>query len=152
MGFRAAVEGMGRQPMGRAAGQMMQIGDVALHTGLSLRTVRYYEETGLVVPRMRTSGGFRLYSTAEIERLEMVKQLKPLGFSLEEMREILQLLDVLHVDSADECARAKLGEHARTVEDHCRVLERQLSQAKDIAATLQRISAGHSALDDSPDV
>lgn len=138
--------------MGQPSDQMMQIGDVALRTGLSLRTVRYYEEAGLVVPCTRTSGGFRLYGTAECERLELIRRLKPLGFSLEEMREILQLLDDISVGNAVEDARERLRNHTDTAADHCRILERQLRQAKEISAMLHRSSVASVAKDDSVDV
>ena len=64
----------------------MQIGDVAEQTGLSLRTIRYYEEAGLVTPSTRTTGGFRLYTEADADRFDLIKRMKPLGFSIEEMR------------------------------------------------------------------
>ena len=71
----------------------MQIGEVAERIGLSLRTIRYYEEVGLAVPSARSEGGFRLYVEDDVERLRVIMQMKPLGFSLEEMRELLGLLD-----------------------------------------------------------
>jgi MerR family copper efflux transcriptional regulator len=77
----------------------MQIGQVAEQTGLSLRTIRFYEESGRVVPATRSDGGYRLYSQNEIDRLEVIKRMKPLGFSLEEMQELLTLLhNLAHVD------------------------------------------------------
>jgi DNA-binding transcriptional MerR regulator len=69
-----------------------QIGEVTDRVGLSLRTVRYYEEVGLVAPSDRTAGGFRLYTEVDIERLIMAKELKPLGFSLDEVRTVLDLV------------------------------------------------------------
>ena len=72
---------------------MLQIGEVADRIGLSLRTIRYYEEVGLAVPSARSEGGFRLYTEDDVERLRVIMQMKPLGFSLEEMRELLQVLD-----------------------------------------------------------
>ena len=71
---------------------LLQIGQVADRTGLSLRTIRFYEENGLVRPTSRTDGGFRLYSEDDVARLEVIKRMKPLGFSLEEMQELLTLL------------------------------------------------------------
>ena len=71
---------------------LLQIGQVAERTGLSLRTIRFYEENGLVPPTGRTGGGFRLYGEDAVARLEVIKRMKPLGFSLEEMRELLTLL------------------------------------------------------------
>jgi MerR family transcriptional regulator, copper efflux regulator len=76
----------------QAAVGLMQIGQVAERTGLSLRTIRFYEENGLVVPTTRSEGGFRLYSDDDVARFEVIKRMKPLGFSLEEMQQLLTLL------------------------------------------------------------
>lgn len=78
----------------------IQIGEVAERTGLSLRTIRYYGEVGLVTPTSRTDGGFRLYTEEDITRLELIKKLKPLEYSLEEMREVLDVLAELNAGPA----------------------------------------------------
>ena len=75
----------------------LQIGEVAERTGLSLRTIRYYGEVDLVSPSSRSEGGFRLYTEHDVERLQVVKRMKPLDFTLEEMREVLAVLDRLEV-------------------------------------------------------
>ncbi|MGY1725179.1 MerR family transcriptional regulator [Blastococcus sp. SYSU DS0533] len=89
---------------------LLQIGQVAERTGLSLRTIRWYEEEGLVVPTSRTDGGFRLYSADDVARLEVIKRMKPLGFALEEMRELLGLLADLDAGTGD---RAQLLDRLR---------------------------------------
>lgn len=76
-------------------GSHVHIGEVASRTGLSHRTIRYYEEMGLLTPSARTEGGFRLYDEAGIERLLLIKPMKPLGFSVEQMRQLLDALDTL---------------------------------------------------------
>lgn len=78
-------------------GTQMQIGEVAERTGLSLRTIRYYGEVGLVTPSSRTEGGFRLYTEDDVARLELVKAMKPLGYSLEEMGEVLDVVTELEL-------------------------------------------------------
>ena len=88
----------------------MQIGEVAERIGLSLRTIRHYEEVGLAVPSARSEGGFRLYAESDVERLRVIMQMKPLGFSLEEMRELLELLDA--GDAADPARLAGFREQA----------------------------------------
>jgi MerR family copper efflux transcriptional regulator len=88
----------------------VQIGDVAERTGLSLRTIRWYEEVGLVPPSARTSGGFRLYTDADIERLELVKRMKPLDFTLEEMRDLLTTVDRLDDPGTPAAERSVLRE------------------------------------------
>ena len=70
----------------------MHIGELAERTGLSLRTIRHYDDVGLLPATARTDGGFRVFSEEDFERLMVIKQMKPLGFSLEEMAEILVLL------------------------------------------------------------
>ncbi|TPV52523.1 MerR family transcriptional regulator [Pseudarthrobacter phenanthrenivorans] len=85
----------------------MHIGELAERTGLSLRTIRHYDDVGLLPATARTEGGFRVYSQDDVERLMVIKQLKPLGFSLEEMAEILELFSVHQgaEPSAEERAR-----------------------------------------------
>ncbi len=72
---------------------VMHIGEVADRAGLSLRTIRHYDEIGLVAPSGRTDGGFRLYSPADLGRLVLIKNMKPLGYSLEQMSELLSVID-----------------------------------------------------------
>jgi DNA-binding transcriptional MerR regulator len=71
----------------------MHIGELAERTGLSLRTLRHYDDVGLVRASARTEGGFRLYTQADYERLMLIRRMKPLGFSLEEMSELLSVID-----------------------------------------------------------
>lgn len=69
----------------------MQIGDLAAKAGVTPRTIRYYEELGIVEPEERTAGGFRLYSEAQLRRLQIVQSLKDLGFGLEHIRAFFNL-------------------------------------------------------------
>ena len=117
----------------------MQIGEVAERTGLSLRTIRYYEEVGLVVPNARSQGGFRLYTEPDVDRLQVIKRMKPLGFQLEEMRELLTILAAL--TSAEDDDRDKhldrLARFHTTAEERCEELRAQVRIAEDFAATLR---------------
>ncbi|GBD24127.1 HTH-type transcriptional regulator YfmP [bacterium HR29] len=73
----------------------LQIGEAAERCGLTQRTLRFYEEKGLLKPPTRMEGGFRLYSPEDLERIERIKQLKELlGFSLAEIKELLDAEDV----------------------------------------------------------
>ena len=78
----------------------MQIGEAAARVGLSIRTIRHYEEVGLIVPSARSGGGFRLYTEPDLARLRVVKEMKPLGFALAEMREVLSVIEALHAEPA----------------------------------------------------
>ncbi|RBY88751.1 MerR family transcriptional regulator [Blastococcus sp. TF02A-26] len=119
-------------------GRLVQIGPVAERTGLSLRTIRFYEESGLVVPSARSEGGFRLYSDDDVARLEVIKRMKPLGFALEEMRELLTLVDDLAVATGPE--RDRLVDRLRMFHEAARVrveaLRTELAVAEDFAAHL----------------
>ena len=68
----------------------LQIGEAADSVGLTQRTLRYYEEKGLLDPPSRMDGGFRLYSPVDVERLNRITELKSLlGFSLAEIKEMI---------------------------------------------------------------
>lgn len=114
-----------------------QIGEVADRVGLSLRTIRYYEEIGLVAPSGRSEGGFRLYTDADVARLRIVKALKPIGMSLETMGELLEA-----VDEARSGRSANAGSRLETVlaiaAERCDALEDRLDQAR---ATIRSLSA-----------
>jgi DNA-binding transcriptional MerR regulator len=78
---------------------IMHIGELAEKTSLSLRTIRHYDDVGLLKPRGRTDGGFRLYSDDDVEQLLLIRRMKPLGFSIEEMGQMLALIAALRNDN-----------------------------------------------------
>jgi len=125
----------------------MHIGEVAERVGLSLRTIRYYEEIGLIAPSARSQGGFRLYLETDVARLQLVKDMKPLGFSLDEMRDLLGVLDTLddldpsqenHEQILDRLAMYRVAADAR-----CDALRGQLRIAESFAGTLRKRLATH---------
>ncbi|MGA6161538.1 MerR family transcriptional regulator [Amycolatopsis magusensis] len=115
----------------------MQIGEVAERTRLSLRTIRYYEEVGLVVPSARSQGGFRLYTEPDIARLDLIKRMKPLGFQLEEMREVLAILDPQPADQPIDDPAARLARYSANAEQACEDLRAKLRIAEEFAALLR---------------
>ncbi|GAA3718516.1 MerR family transcriptional regulator [Microlunatus aurantiacus] len=84
-----------------------QIGAVAERTSLSHHTLRHWDEAGLVSPSGRSDGGFRLYSDADIERILVIRRMKPLGFTLEQMQQLLDAIDTLRAPTSDAEARAR---------------------------------------------
>jgi len=97
----------------------MRIGDLARRGQVTPRTLRYYESLGLLQPCGRRSGGFRLYDEASLHRLERIRQLKDLlGFSLDEVREILKSEDAVaqirarYFGTEDAAVRAQLVREA----------------------------------------
>jgi MerR family transcriptional regulator, Zn(II)-responsive regulator of zntA len=77
--------------MDLAADRQLKIGDLARITGLSIKTIRYYESRGLLEKPPRTEAGYRLYGPEEIARLRFVQRAKLLGLTLEEIREMVEL-------------------------------------------------------------
>ncbi|ARI56543.1 MerR family transcriptional regulator [Streptomyces sp. S8] len=119
----------------------MQIGEVAARTELSLRTIRHYEETGLVIPSARSQGGFRLYTETDVARLMVIRRMKPLGFTLDQMRDLLEAADRLDGDDAlDDGEREVLLERVRTYRqaaaEQVEKLRIQLERAEEFADTL----------------
>ena len=72
---------------------LWKVGDLSKRTGLSIRTLHYYEEIGLLAPSYRTGSGHRLYEKSDIIRLQQIMSLRRLGFSLDEIRGCLNLSD-----------------------------------------------------------
>lgn len=69
----------------------IQIGELAKRTTLTVDTIRFYEKRRLLPKALRTSGGFRLYTTDDIERVQFIRQMHGLGFSLREIGELIDL-------------------------------------------------------------
>lgn len=117
----------------------MQIGEVAALVGLSLRTIRHYEEVGLVVPSGRSQGGFRLYTDTDVDRLRRVRRMKPF-FSLEETADLLSLLDGLgDTEPADDGAGDRLLMYRDAVLARVGALREQVAQGEDLADELIRV-------------
>ncbi len=67
----------------------LKIGDFARLAGTNLRTLRYYEELGLLVPASRSNGGFRYYRPADAHRVRLIQNLQNLGLQLEQIRDLI---------------------------------------------------------------
>ncbi|MGW4840672.1 MerR family transcriptional regulator [Streptomyces globisporus] len=123
-------------------GKHMQIGEVAARTELSLRTIRHYEETGLVTPSARSQGGFRLYTETDVARLMVIRRMKPLGFTLDQMRDLLDATDRLDADAAlgaeeREALLERVRAYQREAAEQVEKLRVQLSRAEDFEVTLR---------------
>ncbi|TLM84718.1 MerR family transcriptional regulator [Pseudarthrobacter sp. NamE5] len=115
----------------------MHIGELAERTGLSLRTIRHYDDVGLLPATARTDGGFRVYSEDDFERLMVVKQMKPLGFSLEEMAEILEIFALPQDGGPGEEAQAKLAGFLEKAVHERAKMARNLAQADELIKRLK---------------
>lgn len=109
---------------------LLQIGDVAAQTGLTVDAIRFYERERLLLHAARSSGGFRLFSKSDVEDLDFIRNAQELGFSLHEVRELITLKrtahpDCRHVEQLLEQKIAVVREKISTL----RKLERELRRA-----------------------
>ncbi|WP_370617813.1 MerR family transcriptional regulator [Mumia sp. Pv 4-285] len=122
-------------------GSAMHIGEVAARTELSLRSLRHWDEVGLLRPSGRTEGGFRLYTEDDVEKILAIRRMKPLGFSLDQMsvamRDIETLADpAADTDAADEATRRLVAVLEDAAERRAR-LEAQLAMADEFISSLE---------------
>ena len=99
----------------------LTIGRLAKTVGVNIQTVRYYERLKLLAPTARMPSGYRLYGTAEVQRLRFIKNAQALGFTLQEIAGLLNL----RVDSTARCGdvQRRAQEHLDSVEDKIKDLE-----------------------------
>ncbi|HEY9699129.1 MAG TPA: MerR family transcriptional regulator [Trichocoleus sp.] len=103
----------------------LKVGDLAKQTGVSVRTLHYYDEIGLLSPSHRTEAGYRLYSDADIIRLQQIVSLRQIGFSLEQIRECLE--------------QSKFSPH-HVVQLHLAQLKEQIALQQQLYARLEVIA------------
>lgn len=100
------------------AKERLRIGDLARETNTKIATIRYYEQIGLLPAPSRTSGNFRAYASEHLGRLSFVRRARNLGFTLDEVRELLSLSDQKHrsCEAVDAIARQHLADVDRKIE------------------------------------
>jgi len=107
--------------------QRYQIGEVAERTGVTQRTLRFYEERGLLNPPERMDGGFRLYSEEDVQRIEYIRQLQQLlGFTLAEIKDMVEAEELRQQIIATFRPDRELPERLERVETIMTALTRQL--------------------------
>lgn len=94
-------------------------GELASLAGCNIETIRYYEQIGLLPPPPRSHGGHRLYDQGLIKRLQFVRRSRELGFTLEEVRRLLRLVDHRNYtcEQVERLAREHIEEIARKIVD-----------------------------------
>ena len=107
-----------------------RIGDLAQQAGIKVVTIRYYEQTGLLPVCERTTGNYRVYAREHLQRLRFLRRCRELGFSLEQIRNLLLLSSA----ESDSCA-AVCGIAA----DHLEEVESKIADLKRLASELRRI-------------
>lgn len=116
----------------------MQIGEVAERTELSLRTLRHYDEVGLLQPSARSDGGFRLYTEDDVDKLLVIRRMKPLGFSLDEMHDVMRTIELLRAGDGirDKSLREKLAGIIEQANERRERLRGQLAMADEFIELL----------------
>ena len=124
-----------------ASRELAQIGEVAGRLGVSPRTIKYYEELGLIEPEERSPGGFRLYRERDVERLERILRLKDMGFSLAAIREFLTVRDTAQEATREAVLRETtehLQEREREVAERVAKIRKDLKGAQSLREELQK--------------
>jgi MerR family transcriptional regulator, copper efflux regulator len=88
----------------------LAIGELATRGGVAIDTVRYYERNGLLQPASRLASGYRRYGESELRRLRFIRRAKALGFTLEAIRELLELGNRRDVAAVRRAAQARLSD------------------------------------------
>jgi len=122
-----------------------QIGEVAERTGVTQRTLRFYEERGLVEPPERMEGGFRLYTEDDIARIEYIKRLQDLlGFTLAEIKEMVesedlqkQMIATFRPDRELPARQQRAERIIAALEVQLEVVERKIDQLSDLRKELR---------------
>lgn len=102
-----------------------RVGELAKQAGLSVRTLHYYDEIGLLSPTQHSVAGYRLYSSADITRLHQIQSLKQLGFSLEKIQQLL---------GQEDCSLLQV------VQWHMQYLEQQIANQQQLYHRLEKIA------------
>jgi DNA-binding transcriptional MerR regulator len=102
-----------------------KVGELARETGLTVRTLHHYDQVGLLSPSGRTASGHRLYAPADVARLQQIRSLRELGFSLDEVRAFLERPD---------------ASPRRTIRMHLERLREQLEAQRRLCERLEAIA------------
>src|SRR5580704_5021023 len=106
----------------------LKVGELAKQTGLSVRTLRYYDEIGLLSPSHRTAAGHRSYTTRDVARLQRIVSLRTLGFSLDQIREC--------IERPEFSARQVIRLHIEQLEERIEEERKLCHRLRSIATTL----------------
>ena len=119
----------------------MNIGQAAEASGVSAKMIRYYEQIGLIPPPSRTDAGYRVYSDRDVHTLRFIRRARDLGFSVDQLSELLALWS----DRTRASAEVK-----RIAMEHIAELERKIEELQEMREALVHL-AKHCHGDDRPD-
>ncbi len=124
--------------------QTMTIGKLARDIGIGAGTLRYYERLGLLPPAERTASGYRMYGESSARRLRFIRRAQALGFTLEEIAELLKLSDNPRAGARQvkKVTQIKIADIDRRIE--------ALARMKEGLATLEASCSGHGHTGECP--
>ncbi|MDI1252804.1 MerR family transcriptional regulator [Thermomonas sp.] len=122
----------------------MKIGALAQRADVGIDTIRYYEREGMIPAPLRTTSGYRDYRDGDVARLRFVRRAKQLGFTLQEIRELLDLT----ASAADDMAGLNQRAQAKLDDVNGRIDE--LTRVRDALQQLVEVCPGHGALEHCP--
>ncbi|HEY9831628.1 MAG TPA: heavy metal-responsive transcriptional regulator [Stenomitos sp.] len=121
---------------------LKQIGSIAKESGIPIKTIRYYEELGLIQASGRTEGGFRLFRSDVFARLSFIKRAQSLGLSLAEIKEFLAVHD--QGDLPCDHVKVKLNEKSQEI-------DRQIRQLQVLKLELAGLLSGWETIPETPE-
>ncbi len=107
---------------------MLNISEASQQTGLSSKQIRDYEKYGLLTPSSRADNGYRRYNAQDLNRLHFIHQARLVGFSLQQIAELLALQDNPHRSSKE--VKELTAKHIHTLEDQIEHLQNMLARLK----------------------
>ena len=122
----------------------MRIGELAKTTGIGIDAIRFYERHGLLPEPKRRESGYRTYAVDDVRLLQFIARAKQLGFSLQEIRELLELSNALDTDVASVKAATE-----KKLQDVERRLA-EMTRIRDGLRTLIERCPGHGSPEDCP--
>lgn len=119
---------------------VLRIGQLARRAGVNIQTIRFYEREGLLAPPARTASGYRAYSAADLERVRVIRVCQSIGFTLKDVKVVLEPHDILA------CPRGAPGAKTAAREKMLGSARQRLAQIDDKLATLTQMRADMAAL------
>jgi MerR family transcriptional regulator, mercuric resistance operon regulatory protein len=113
-------------------GELLTRGALAARSGCNIETIRYYEQIGILPPPPRSQGGHRLYGQDLVKRLTFVRRSRDLGFTLEEIRDLLRLVD----GGTYTCAQVETLAH-----EHVRDIRQKIADLKRLQKVLEAMAS-----------